>query len=397
MSFVSGEMGGFTDRPFRAFKNMIKLFAFTLFLLTMFTTVTEAKESITITDLSGREVTIQVPVDHLILGEGRYLPTLGILDKEDPVKRVVGMMGEFEKYDPATYAQYIKHFPHIKNIPLIGSAGEASFSIEKAFTVRPQIALFGLGSGHGPNDKSKTVIKQLEAAGIPVVILDFRIDPLKNTPKSMEILGKLFGKSEEAKRFNSFYQQHLDQIGKQLSNVKDRPSVFMETHVGMIPNCCRAFGNQMMGRFIEWAGGKNTFGDMIPGAVGQVNVEHLITHQPDIYIGTAIGSVATAKKFPKFITLGVNTSEEMAKSTLQNALKRTGVAQLNAVKNGQAHTIWHHFYNTPMNVVAVEVIAKWLHPEVFKDLNPEQTLKTYFERFQAVPLNGIYWTSKGTS
>ena len=391
-------MGSFTRGcPSRALKNMIKSFIIAFTFLIGLAISAQAEETLTIIDLSGREISVQAPVDHIILGEGRYLPTLGILDQDNPAKRVVGMMGEFQKYDPATYGQYVKHFPHIKDIPLIGSAGEASFSIETAFTVRPQVALFGLGSGHGPNDKSKTVIKQLEAAGIPVVILDFRIDPLKNTPKSIEILGKLFGKEKSAEEFNSFYKQRLKQIEKQLVQVKERPTVFMETHVGMVPNCCRAFGRQMMGRFIEWAGGENIFGEMIPGAVGQVNVEHLITYQPDVYIGTAIGSVATAKEFPKFIALGVNTSEQMAQSTLGNALKRTGVAQLNAIKEGRAHTIWHHFYNTPMNVVAVEVIAKWLHPDTFQNLNPEQTLKTYFDQFQAVPLNGIYWTTKGAT
>lgn len=374
---------------------MTKFFAIILSVLTVCATVSQAKEQITFTDLSGRVVTVSVPVDHLILGEGRYLPTLGILDRDNPVKRVVGMMGEFQKYDPATYAQYVDHFPKIRDIPLIGSAGEASFSIEKAFTVRPQVALFGLGSGHGPNDKSKTVIQQLEAAGIPVVILDFRMDPLKNTPKSMEILGKLFGKEADALAFNTFYKQRLDYIETKLADVTDRPTVFMETHVGMVPNCCRAFGRQMMGRFIEWAGGINAFGEMIPGAVGQLNVEHLLTSQPDVYIGSAIGSAATFEKFPTYITLGVGTSNEMAQTTLGNVLARTGVAQLDAVKQGRAHAIWHHFYNTPMNLVAVEVIAKWLHPEVFGDLQPEQTLKTYFDRFQAVPLNGIYWVTKG--
>jgi len=353
-----------------------------------------AKQTIQLTDLSGREVRISVPVEHVILGEGRYLPTLGILDQDNPAKRVVGMMGDFEKYDPATYAQYVKHFPEIANIARIGSNGEVSFSIEKAFSVKPDVALFGMGSGHGPNDKSATVIQQLEAAGIPVVILDFRIEPLKNTPKSMKILGKLFDKEEQANAFLSFYTDHMDRVKDRLKDIKDRPRVFMESHVGMMPQCCRAFGQQMMGRFIKWAGGKNAFGEMIPGTVAQVSTEHLIINQPDIYIGTAIGSKQTQADFPNLIALGTGTDEETAQTTLENSLGRTGVAQLDAVKNAQAHTIWHHFYNTPMHVAAIEAMAQWFHPDLFGDLDPRATLQTYFDRFQPVPLDGVYWTSR---
>lgn len=352
----------------------------------------QAKEQIELTDLSGRKVKVSVPVDHIILGEGRFLPTLGILDRDDPTKRVVGMMGEFKKYDPASYAQYRKHLPQIDKIPLIGSSSSASFSVEKAFTVKPDVALFGLASGHGPNNKNKSILDQFKSAGIPVVIIDFRIDPLVNTPKSLKILAKLFGKEKEANEFLTFYHQQLGIVSERLHNVKKRPTVFMESRVGLMPNCCEAIGNAMMGRFISWAGGRNVFGDLIPGTHGMVNVEHLITSQPDIYIGTAIGSTITQKKFPKFIALGANTEEAMAKVSLERATKRTGLAELKSVQAGRAYAIWHHFYNTPMNVAAVQAMAKWFHPDLFRDLDPRQTLETYFNRFQPFPVDGVYWT-----
>ncbi len=388
-------MGGLkTGRPFPAFKIMIKTFLSLLTALCLFSHALHAKETITLKDLAGRDVAISVPVDHLILGEGRFLATLGILDRDNPVKRVVGMMGEFEKLDPAGFAEYVRHYPQIADIPKIGGNGEATFSAEKAFSVKPDVALFGMGSGHGPNDKSATVIKQLEAAGIPVVVLDFRMEPLENTPKSIEILGRLLGKEQQAAQFLSFYRTHLNNIQQRLEGVEKRPSVFIEAHAGMLPQCCRAFGRKMMGRFIEWAGGTNAFDDMIPGAVAQVNMEQLLTTQPDVYIATAVGSQMNMENAPGLIALGAGTGEEAAQKTFEQALKRDVISRLSAVQNGNAYSIWHHFYNTPMNVVAVEAMAKWLHPILFEDLDPNETLKTYFNHFQAVPLNGVYWISQ---
>lgn len=352
-----------------------------------------ASEVVTFTDVSGREVTMSTPVTAIALGEGRFLPTLGILDKENPAARVVGMMGEFKRLDPATYAQYLTKFPEIADIPLFGSSGETSFSIEKSLSVRPDVAIFGLSSGHGPNNKSQTILDQFEAAGIPVVIVDFRIDPLVNTPKSIRILGKLMGREKEADEFLAFYEAELKRVSDKVDLIKSRPTVFMESRVGLIPNCCEAIGQVMMGRFIDWAGGVNAYADKIPGTHGMVDREYLLINQPDVYIGTAIGSALTQEKSPQFLALGTGTKEAIARASLQQSMKRSDIAQLKAVKSGKAFAIWHHFYNTPMNVTAVQVIAKWLHPELFKELNPHATLQTYFERFQSVPLDGQYWIS----
>ena len=65
---------------------------------------------------------------------------------------------------------------------------------------------------------------------------------------------------------------------------------------------------------------------------------------------------------------------------------------LQAVQQGRAYAIWHHYYNSPFNVVAVQVMAKWLYPELFADLDPQATLKALYARHQPIPLQGVYWT-----
>jgi len=349
-----------------------------------------AKSPLTLTDISGRQVTVQVPVTKMILGEGRFLPTLAILERDNPIDLVAAMMGEFERFDPATFAQWAERFPAIRNIPKLGASGAESFSTESAITAKPDVALFGLG-GHGPSARHKEILDNLAAAGIPVVVVDFRADPIINTPKSLRILGKLLGREKEAQEFLDFYAEELGKVRAGLQGSETKPSVFMELRVGLREECCDASGNTMLGRFISEAGGENVFGDVIPGTHGRVDVEHLITRQPDIYIGTAIGASVLAKKFPSYIALGVGTPADQARATLTSALGRIGVAQLDAVKQGRAYTIWHHFYNTPMHVALVQAMAKWFHPDRFRDLKPDRTLAEYFRRFQPVTLKGVYW------
>lgn len=95
---------------------------------------------------------------------------------------------------------------------------------------------------------------------------------------------------------------------------------------------------------------------------------------------------------PLRIVLGADATPEAARASLARAVQRRGIAQLKAVQEGRAFAIWHHFYNSPFNVVAVQVFAKWLHPELFADVDPHATFRTLTERFQPFALEGTYWT-----
>jgi threonine 3-dehydrogenase len=60
-----------------------------------------------------------------------------------------------------------------------------------------------------------------------------------------------------------------------------------------------------------------------------------------------------------------------------------------AVETGQVHAIWRQFYNSPCQFVAIQQIAKWLHPELFADLDPEATFPELHERFLPVVMRAI--------
>ncbi len=130
---------------------------------------------------------------------------------------------------------------------------------------------------------------------------------------------------------------------------------------------------------------------LLPGSVGVLNQEYLLTHQPDIYIGTAVGSIQTQKEAPQYIVLGTSISAKVAHQSLAAITQRPPLNQLTAVKNKRAYSIWHHFYNTPLNIVAIQTFAKWAYPKTFAELSPQKTLETLYRDYQPVPLNGTYW------
>lgn len=349
-------------------------------------------QSAPLVDLLGRKVELATPAKRVVLGEGRFIVALGLLDREDPTRRVVGMMGEFALVDPAGFQQYAKAFPRLEKIPVFGQMTADTVSVESIIALAPDLAVFGI-DGHGPAARSKETIDQLSAPGIPVLFIDFRQEPLTNTVRSMELLGRALGRENEAAEFNRFYETELKKVADGLKDLPRRPTVFLESRVGMTEECCGTMAEGMMGRFVDFAGGDNIARGLVPGAFGTISLEHLIARQPEIYVGTAIGATATVAEHPTRIVVGAGVKGEAATTSLRRAVARPGIDQLSAVKSGRVHAVWHHFYNSPLNVVAVQAFAKWFHPERFPELDPAATLRTAHERFAAVPLDGVYWIS----
>jgi iron complex transport system substrate-binding protein len=61
------------------------------------------------------------------------------------------------------------------------------------------------------------------------------------------------------------------------------------------------------------------------------------------------------------------------------------------VKSGRVYGLPHHLLNSPLDILAVEALARWIHPELFPDVDPARTLGEINTQFLAVPLEGTNW------
>lgn len=340
-------------------------------------------QSIVVKDIVGREVKLNAPAKRIILGEGRQLTTLGLLHP-DPVSLIAGWTGDFIKSGGLLYQEYLKAYPQMANIPLIGASGKETVSTEQIISLKPDLAIFGAGS-HGPDARSADVIRQLEAAGIPIVFIDFRLHPFTNTVPSMEILGKVLGQEKKAAEFISFYNRRMNHIRGTLAQHKnlEKPKVYMEMIRGNVPPGSPGKGN--LGEFIEFVGGNN-IGTILPGEVGTLNMEYVISEQPDVYIATGI-----AVPGEEGLVIGHGIYTYQTQNSLNQLASRTVVSPLNAIQQNKVFGMWHIFYDSPMNIAAVEALAKWIHPELFGKLNPHGVLGEINERFLALPLKGVFF------
>jgi len=341
-------------------------------------------EPVTVTDLLGRSVTLPAPAKRIVLAQGRQLNALGLIHP-DPISLLAGWGADHRRQNPDAYARYLAKFPAIESVPTVGDGGtQDGFSFEKAVSLSPDLVILSrslAGTRTGPGD----LVARFEAAGIKVAVVDFFLQPMRDTLPSLRILGRLIGRQEQAEAYIRFYEERRSLIEERLRGA-ERPLVFMHAHAGGY-DCCQTPGKGTFDDFITAAGGRNIAAAILPGATGQISLEQLLAADPAIYVAT--GGTHLAKL--NGLVLGLGVSRETAAQSFVALLGRPGIAALAAVRDRCAYGLWHLFNDTPLHIVAIERLATWFHPERFADVDPQATLDEISRRFSAIPLDGALW------
>lgn len=354
-------------------------------------TAPDSTAKTTVTDLLGRQVQVRIPVRRVILGEGRQLYLVAALDTANPLRRIVGWRKDLIQSDPDTYGAYLRRYPEIAKVPTFGGFEDGTFDIEQAISQQPDVIILNIEAQHATEDAR--YIEKLDALGIPVVYVDFRNNSMQNTEPTMRLFGQLFGEDARAEAFIAFRNQQIRRVTDVIEALQPpRPKVFIERIGGYTDDCCLSFGNENFGRFVELAGGHNIASAIIPNTFGQLNAEQVIVADPAQVIVTSANWQAFA---PGGHWVGVGPGADLAEARrkLQWFTQRPAYAGIKAQQTGDFHAVWHQFYNSPYQFIAIQQLAKWFHPELFADLDPDATFREFHERFLPVPYEPGYFVS----
>jgi len=346
-----------------------------------------ATSNAALTDVRGRTVNVTGPVHRIAIDDSRYLVALGLIHPQ-PASLLAAWPQDVNRLGEETYAQFLQQTPGLAELPKVSSSA-AAFDLESVLAARPDLALLSLESG-----VTDAQIAQLEAAGIPVAIVDFFVQPFENLEKSLLLLGRLTGREEQARAFVAFRNEHMRRIAEGVAALPaaDRPTVFVEAHAGMNGDCCNSPGKGNIGDYIAFVGGHNIGSDVIDQSFGKMNLEYVISRDPAVYIATGGPHLAKANG----LVLGGGYTPDQARAALARVTARPGFAGLSAVRSGHAHGFSHQLINSPLDIVAIEAFAKWIHPDAFADVDPAATLEAINTRFLAVPYRGTWWIDQQT-
>ncbi|MCV6601967.1 MAG: ABC transporter substrate-binding protein [Cohaesibacter sp.] len=365
--------------------------AMTVGLVAAFGAAPALAEKITVTDIAGRTVSVEKNPSKIILGEGRMIYSIALLDRENPFKRIVGWKDDLIKYDPDHYRKYKAKFPTIDKIQNFGSPYSSEFSLEAVVASGAQMVVLNLGKLLQAQESG--LLEKLDKAGVAVLFVDFRQRPTQNTVPSLQLLGRVLDRRDQADEFIDFYIQNMQTVLNRVEKIKEenKPVVFIERAAGYNPDkCCSTFGEANLGRLVTLAGGANWGSKKFSGHGGKVNPESIFVDNPDVIIGTG-ANWAEANPSTAAVLFGYEANDKMVQERLGALAARKGWGELKAVKDGQFRSIYHQFYNSPYHFVALQTFAKWFYPDQFSDVEPNETFKELHDRFLPIDYSGVFW------
>ncbi|WP_300063585.1 ABC transporter substrate-binding protein [uncultured Roseobacter sp.] len=363
--------------------------------VTVLTPATSAQaEALTLTDIAGRTVTLDEVPDKIILGEGRMMYAIAAISEGNPFDHIVGWKDDLVLYDPDAFRKFEAAFPaDAERMINFGNPYAGDFSVEAVLEAEADLVL--LDSGNLFKAEETGLIEKLDKAGVPVVFIDFRRNATENTVPSLLILGRILGDEKGAARFIDFYIAEMRRVTNVVDQIpaEERPLVVVENAAGWQPDfCCWSFGPYNYGRFVELAGGKNFASTLANAYSVTLSMEGMLEADPDHVIGTG-ANWAEAKPEVTSTLLGYEGDPAVNAEKIAALAARPGFSELRAVKEGNYHSIYHQFYNSPYHFVAVQQIAKWLYPEDFADLDPQDTFERLHAEFMPYEASGQFWLS----
>ena len=210
---------------------------------------------VTVTDMMGREVTLDKPADRIVAltaSDCEILYAIGAGDK------LVGR-GEYCDY-PA----------EVLDVPSVQSGYDTN--VEQIIALEPQVLLMSTMA------QSEEQIKALEDAGIKVVVSDAK--DIEGIYTAVEIIGKLMGKEDNAKSVIDGMKKAFDGL-KEKAAGNETKTVYFEVSP-LEYGLWTAGKGTFMNEVAEMLGMKNIFDDV--DGYASVSVEDVIDRNPDVIV-----------------------------------------------------------------------------------------------------------------
>lgn len=346
-----------------------------------------------ITDVQGRKVTVPKNPKRILLSGQRELYTTALLNPENPLDKIAGWPDDLKENDADTYNRYLQKFPQLAKIPVTGELWDGSFSLEQALQTRPEVFVLSASSYQAAEEAG--IITGFEKAGVPTVVIDYFVEPVKNTVPSVRIMGQLFDREKQAENFILFYESKVSAVTDRLKEKKPEATKALLWRAPGYFDCCQTFKNSNLSKIVSAAGGANIGDELLDSEQGTLSPEAVAKANPQVILATGANwsPETTPVKEGGFVPLGYETTPDKAAAAWKQVIDAQPVIkEMAAVKDRRAFAAWHHFYDSPYNFLAVEWFAQALHPELFSDLDVEGDFRELHSQFLPVEAGGTFWT-----
>ena len=266
-------------------KKIMAILIAALLLLAMAPVYAAEDASFTVTDMAGREVTFDKPVEKAVALTASDCEIIYALSAEEAL---VGR-GEYCDYPAEVF-----------DLPSLGSG--ANTNIEQIIALEPEVVFLSMMA------QTQEQVNQLEKAGVRVVVSDAQ--DIAGTYTAISLIGQVMGKQAEADKVIADMQAVFDEI--KANPIEGDKSIYFEVSP-LQWGLWTAGTGTFMNEVAEMMGLKNCFGDVAGWA--SISEEQVLERNPDFIMTITM-----------YFGEGPTPEEEI--------MGRTGWGNVTAVQNG---------------------------------------------------------------
>lgn len=350
---------------------------------TLFNTALAEKKNIT--DVLGREVSVDIPLKRPVLAF--YYTDFLAIGGEHAMDNVVGFSKDVWKvWTPANWDLFSNAMPQLKKITDVGEVETGTFSVEKVLSLKPDALILA----DWQYQALKADLTQIETANIPVIVLDYNKEKVDLHVKSTEIIGELTGQSERAKKLANNYRNIIENIEKTVKQSgKAKPKIYIEYGKGGPDANGTTYGSTMWGALATLAQGDNIAAPYVE-KWGKMNPEQVITSKPDVIMIS--GRETELNKNKESMVMGIGIPRNEAQRRLAGFKARKGWQAIPAIKNNRIYGVYTGASRNLADAAVVQFMAKQLYPDLFANIKPEQTYLDFFKNYLPVVPEGTFMT-----
>lgn len=312
-------------------------------------------KTITVVDSAEREVEIPYPANRIVLLTADSCELVVALGAED---KIVGV-----EEGAADYVEIGEKFRKVVNV---GHFVEPE--LEKIAELKPDV-VFGYKASI-----EKGVVDKLKSMGIPFVVCE--CNKIQNFEKDIELMGSILGKEDKAKEFLAFYHSVMNLITERTKNIRSdqRTRVYL-TGGGGRPY--RTYGKDSdIDLYLNTVGAKNIASEL-PGQQPIVSPEWVLTQDNEMIIEW-IGSTKIKPDLRPLI--------EVKETYLRDPVW----TKTTAVREGRVHIMGWRVFKGLRFSIGLLYWAKWCHPDLFDDIDPEKFHREYMQKFLGLELKNVW-------
>jgi iron complex transport system substrate-binding protein len=312
-------------------------------------------KDLTVIDSADRIVTVKKPVDRIVIVNRNVLETLRSLKATEKIAGVTSSVTTDTIF-----------FPEFSEFPNVGS--QKNPDIETILELHPDVVFLYATQWEDQIDGIKSI---LHDADPEVAVAAFDCYKPAWYIEEVRKLGYILDRRDEAEEFIDFYEGCKRPIAEIVEGMSedDKPKVCIlrdfYTTYGVL-----SAEHQM----VVAAGANDIFSD-ISGTGADVDGEEVITRDPEFTIwihrwagGYLLDAGDTAEL------------EELRK----NVMTRPELQNVTAVERENVYAVTNDVYRGARDFVGIAYMAKWFHPDLFEDLDPQALHQEYLTRFQGL-------------